>query len=332
MSRTSRRAPGSCLLILILAGCNGSPGPAGGDLRDGPPQVSREAAPPPLPDGRPPGDGTTRDRSRDTSPAPSCPATNLAAGDHTITLTFGGLQRDFDLHVPASLKSGVPAPLVVDFHGFMSDKFQQRLVSGTLAESDKQGFAVAYPNGWGAQRSWNAGAFCCGEAVQQKLDDVGLAKEIVQNVASSVCIDRKRVYATGISNGGMLSHRLACEASSVFAAVAPVAGRIDLQPITSCQPPRPVAVIAFHGLTDPLVPYADATASIARWVQVDGCSDAGTVTFTKGKSSCKTNATCQAGVKVALCSLDAGHITYFNADQVAIAPLAWDFFKDFSLP
>jgi polyhydroxybutyrate depolymerase len=223
-------------------------------------------------------------------------------------------------------------PLVLDFHGFTSDSFQQRLISGFLSQSDTSGFVVAHPNGYGVQRSWNAGPFCCGQAVAEKLDDVGLAKAIVKEISARVCIDPKRVYATGISNGGMLSHRLACEASSVFAAIAPVAGRIDLLPITSCQPGRPVPVIAFHGFTDELVPYQEAKNAIAHWVKVNGCTDPGSVTYTKGKASCTSYSTCSAGTKVSFCTLTAGHITYWNADSVSIAAVGWDFLSKFTMP
>ncbi len=266
-----------------------------------------------------------------SGPPPSCPPKPLGAGDHALTIDFGGKTRDYDLHIPKAVKAGVAAPLVLDFHGFTSDKVQQRWLSGFLHESDARGFIVAHPNGYGAARSWNAGAFCCGQAVAEKLDDVGLAKAIVQQIAGKVCVDAKRVYATGISNGGMLSHRLACEASSVFAAVAPVAGRIDI-PIASCAPGRPVSVIAFHGNNDELVPYLDAKNAIAHWVKVDGCTDAGSVTFSKGKSSCTTYSSCKAGTHVSFCTLDAGHISYWNGDNVTIAPLAWAFLSKFTLP
>src|SRR6185503_15380828 len=103
--------------------------------------------------------------------------------------------------------------------------------------------------------SWNAGDFCCGNAQSQGLDDVGLAKAIVAEVSSKACIDPKRVYATGLSNGGAMSHRLACEAADVFAATAPVSYPLDFTPFDKCQPSRPIAVIHQHALGDAVVPY-----------------------------------------------------------------------------
>lgn len=322
------------VLALTVASCSDSTPAPDGSLAD----RGRSDAPPGG-DARPLDLGGGREgRAADAKPpakdqtAPNGCATPLAAGDHLVTLSFGGKTREYDLHVPKGLKAGVAVPLVLDFHGFTSDKFQQRLISGFLGESDAHGFIVAHPNGYGAQRSWNAGPFCCGQAVAEKLDDVGLAKAIVQQIAGKVCIDPKRIYATGISNGGMLSHRLACEASSVFAAIAPVAGRIDLLPITSCAPGRPVSVIAFHGDHDELVPYSEAQNANAHWLKLNGCTDAGSATFSKGKASCTTWSACKAGTQVSFCTLDAGHITYWNVDNVAISTLGWQFLSKFSLP
>jgi polyhydroxybutyrate depolymerase len=320
------------LALCLAASCSDStPAPDAASADRG-----RSDAPPGL-DARPPDLGGGRDgKAADAKPpaadkaAPNGCATPIAAGDHLVTLGFGGKTREYDLHVPKGLKAGVAVPLVLDFHGLGSDKFQQRLISGFLGEADAHGFVVAHPNGY--EHSWNAGPFCCGKASAEKLDDLGLAKAIVQQIAGKVCIDPKRVYATGISNGGMFSHRLACEVSSVFAAVAPVAGRIDLFPITSCAPGRPVSVIAFHGDHDEVVPYSEAQIANAHWLKVNGCTDAGSVTFSKGKASCTTWSACKAATQVSFCTLDAGHITYWNVDNVAISTLGWQFLSKFKLP
>jgi len=308
-------APGSEAGGSDQAAPGDGPGPAGdlpGKLKDGP--------------------GATPDHALlSDQGAAICPAKPLAAGDHLQTIQFGGNGREFKLHVPKSLKPGAAAPLVLDFHGYVSDMDQQRAISGFLQKADEQGFVVAHGNGYGALRSWNAGG-CCGDAASKKLDDVGLAKAIAQQVAGLVCIDPKRVYSTGLSNGGMLSQRLACEAAGTFAAVAPVSGGISLAPMSACQPSRPMPVIEFHGTSDIIVPLSAATDTFGYWAKVDGCTGSATQTFSQGKATCKTYASCKAGVKLTLCLLDAGHIAYDNKDKVSIASLAWDFFKQFSLP
>jgi len=144
--------------------------------------------------------------------------------------------------------------------------------------SDQRGFIVAYPQGLriGVGVSWNAGS-CCGNTS----DDVGFVRDLVAQLESDYCIDPKRIFATGLSNGAMLSYRLACEASDVFAAVAPVAGAVVVQP---CSPSRPVPILAFHGTGDTIVPFNGGTDglyhvldfppvsySIDLWRSLDGC-------------------------------------------------------------
>ena len=118
-----------------------------------------------------------------------------------------------------------------------------------------------------------------------KVDDVGFARALVQVIAAEANIDLQRVYATGLSTGGAMSHRLACEAADVFAAVAPVAFPLAFAPLSNCQPSRPIAVLHFAGLTDGIVPYEggelfpglppipSAQESFTYWREVNGCGD-----------------------------------------------------------
>ena len=142
-----------------------------------------------------------------------------------------------------------------------------------------------------------------------------------------------------------MSHRVACEAANVFAAVAPVAGRIGLFPTTSCKPSRPIALIEFAGLHDPAVPYGgtglqpSAAQSLAWWRDQNGC-DSGPPDdrVDLGRSFCETYRSCTAGVQVELCSVEAsqvswipGHDLYLNPD-LDVARTAWEFLSRFRLP
>jgi polyhydroxybutyrate depolymerase len=193
--------------------------------------------------------------------------------------------------------------------------------------------------------SFNGGPLCCGAAAATQIDDVGFARAIVQAVAGEANVDRARVYSTGLSNGGYLSHRLACEAADVFAAVAPVAARIALIPTTLCQPSRPIALIELAGLHDPSVPYAgggllpSAAQSLAYWRDQDSCGSGPPderVDF--GTSYCEAYRSCSGGVQVELCSIEAsqeswlaGHLLYLNPD-LDVARMAWEFLSQFRLP
>ena len=281
----------------------------------------------------------------------------LTPGDHRRTLSFAGETRIYDVHIPPGYDQSTPVPLVLDFHGWQLNGTIQAGVSGWRSLADSEGFIVAHPLGlfgrpeapevdtsW-AGPSFNGGPLCCGAAFVTGTDDVGFARAIVQAVSAEANIDRARVYATGLSNGGYMSHRLACEAADVFAAVAPVAARIGLVPTTLCQPSRPIALIEFAGLHDPDVPYEgvslqpSAAQSLAYWRDQDGCgSGPPDERVDLGTSYCETYRNCNAGVQVELCSIEAsqvswlaGHLLYLNPD-LYIARTAWEFLSQFRLP
>ena len=112
-----------------------------------------------------------------------------------------------------------------------------------------EGFIAVHPKGGG--NTWNAG-LCCGEAMTAKVDDVGFVAAMLDELEARFCVDTDRVFACRLSNGGFISHRLACELSERIAAIAPVAGTNVTSP---CAPSQPVSVIHFHGTADTLVPY-----------------------------------------------------------------------------
>jgi polyhydroxybutyrate depolymerase len=202
----------------------------------------------------------------DTEAPLDCPGfAGLPAGNHARTLEHDGLERAYTIHVPAGLDPQLGAPLLLNIHGFMSNPVQQEQWTAMNASADPRGWITVYPAG--TDNSWNAGV-CCGEAASNGVDDVGFLRALVDDVADELCIDRARVHATGMSNGGYMSNRLACEASDVFASIAPVAGALGL---LDCAPPRPVAVLAIHGVQDPLVAHQLDEAAVAAWVGHDGC-------------------------------------------------------------
>src|SRR6185295_825778 len=146
-----------------------------------------------------------------------------------------------------------PAPngaLVLVFHGGGQRAFQIRRISGFDALADREHFIVAYPEAF--ERSWADGRRVT-IAEQQGVDDVGFTKAVVADIAKANPVDRSRVFAAGLSNGGALSHRLACDAADTFAAIGTVGGNIATNIVGSCRPSAPVALIAVQGLADPSV-------------------------------------------------------------------------------
>jgi polyhydroxybutyrate depolymerase len=211
------------------------------------------------------GDDTSSDDPT-TGPPFECMVTDpLPPGDYEHTLEHDGQARTYLLHVPESIDADVAAPLVLNMHGYLSSPQMQAQWSQLVATAGPRGWIVAHPTG--ASNSWNGGA-CCGDAASTDLDDVGFLKAVVDDIAGMACVDPRRVHATGLSNGGYMSHRLACEASDVFASVAPVVASLGFP---DCAPPRPVSVLAFNGVQDGLVAYEDAAASMRIWAEIDGC-------------------------------------------------------------
>ena len=193
---------------------------------------------------------------RTSASDPALKSINLPAGESTRKLTHDGLERSYILYVPASVNWSQPVPLVFVFHGGTGNAESAVRMSGFNNVADQNGFLVAYPNGTSRVSSdilltWNGGD-CCGFAQQKNVDDVGFVRAIVTDLQSLANIDPKRIYASGMSNGGILSQRLACEAADVFAAIAPVSGTLNFQ---NCNPSQPISVIEFHGTGDQHIPY-----------------------------------------------------------------------------
>jgi len=237
----------------------------------------------------------------------TCPNTALKAGNTRATLQHGGEMRSFIVHVPAGYDNSRPVPLVLNFHGATMSASLQQTTTGMDRKADAEGFVVVYPDG--IDRSWNAGV-CCRGAASGMVDDVGFARALVEHVEGRVCIDPKRVYAAGFSNGGRMSYRLGCEAADLFAAIAPVAGTKsfpDLMNTPGCKPSRPISLIDVMGSDDPRI---DAQpAQVAEWRAFNGCTDTEPkVSYTKGKHICHSYEQCAGGTSVTYCTVDGlGH-------------------------
>ncbi len=211
---------------------------------------------------------------------------STSSNDTTYTLTLEGRQRTYIVHVPPSYNGSQPLPVVFDFHGGLGNASTQMRTSNFEPLADQKDFIVVYPNGTGLLGdkllTWNGGT-CCGYAVNHHVDDVGFVRAILAKLESSYKIDSKRIYATGLSNGGIMSQRLACDASDVFAAIGPVSGTLN---DPECQPKEPVSVIEFHGTADQHLPYnggigdkslanvpfVSVKDTIDAWIKFDGCS------------------------------------------------------------
>src|SRR5436190_20092912 len=165
-----------------------------------------------------------------------------------MALTVGSLERHYLLHVP-SKPSGA---LLLAFHGGGESAPNLERVTGLSALSDREGFFVAYPEGY--ERSWADGRGTT-RADRTGLDDVAFARAIVADVARTRSVDMRRVFATGPSNGGLMVGRLACDAADLFAGVAPVIATLAPAIANRCRPAASISVIGIQGVADPVLPF-----------------------------------------------------------------------------
>lgn len=304
----------------LVAACGASaqepePAPATSTVR-APHNPTEAPAPPPPPQ-------VVALPAEPVPPAPStqacAPARKGLAGDRTVTLNVGGRERTFELHVPKTHDGTKGTMLLLNFHGYMMDGPGMRTVTKLDEYADLSGFIVAYPNGLG--RSFNAGD-CCGEAWKSNgANDVEFARAVVAHLSSEYCVDPALVYASGFSNGGFLSHRLACEASDVFAAIASVSGVMGIRPV-DCLPSRPVPVMQIHGTSDMVIPYdgghpfvplgpvafRSVEETLSTWRTRNSCLGSAETTYEKGDVKCQRWGTCKRDTHVELCTVaEGGH-------------------------
>jgi polyhydroxybutyrate depolymerase len=257
-----------------------------------------------------------------------------------MTVMHGGVERTFLLHVPASYDGKKLVPLVLDIHGYGGTAEYQKSTSGFREKSDEQGFLLAHPQG--LNNSWNGGQLCCGQSLADKVDDEGFLRALVEKVEGAGCVNAKRVYATGLSNGGAMSHLLACHSADMFAAAAPISMSNSFMP---CEPSRGISVTMFRATADELVPYdspsstfASAESDFTSWKERNACTGEAEMP----NALCKSYANCKDGAEVTLCTVpttsaaDApwgGHLLYAPAQRegVKIADFVWAMFERHSL-
>lgn len=255
-------------------------------------------------------------------------ASCLKPGDYTITTLHRGLPRIYLVHVPASYTGDRDVPLLLDFHGGGKDAWNERGASGQLAESDKRGFIAVWPNGIGLV--WN-GYGCCLHGNALQFDDAGFARAIVAAMKTRAAIDTNRVFVTGISNGGSMAHRMACEAADIVRSAVAVSFPLNTD---RCRPSRPIGVTAIMGTLDPfyegeapnpaLLPnplnigygIQPARESFAAWKRINGCSDVlSRVQLPAGTqydgSRWEEYRDCSGGVRTGLVTIaNGGHVLY----------------------
>jgi polyhydroxybutyrate depolymerase len=257
-------------------------------------------------------------------------ASRSSSGVQHASLTIDGQTRTYRLFIPPSLDPKQPAPLVVKLHGCLPGANGDGDAAGTHFDDEATAgrFIAVYPDG--LNDCWNGGN-CCTNA-----DDVTFISRLLDRLVKDLPINQSRVFATGVSGGGFMSYRLACELSTRFTAIASISGAMVFD---SCHPARPVSILEMHGTNDSNVPYAgvpngppSVAAVIQSWTALDGCVG-NPIQSQTGITKTSVWKGCKGGAIVRLDTVVGGHHTWFGSsfDPVPGEPNAnavvWDFFS-----
>jgi polyhydroxybutyrate depolymerase len=228
-------------------------------------------------------------RVQSSSPAPSVadevelPEVSeepLGPGDHVLSVVSGERVRTVRVHVPAAYNGTTPWPIVLVLHGGMRNAKAAQASFGFDAKADAAGFLVAYPDGLplsekAEDRGRNFWAFADGTE-QARADDVAFIAAAMAALELRLSVDPARIYAVGYSAGGMMAHRLGCELSARIAAIASVAGTLE---VAFCEPERAMPVLLLHGTADEFVPmdgdgphgFQSVDFTVDSWLTLNAC-------------------------------------------------------------
>ena len=207
----------------------------------------------------------------------------LSIGQQTIdgSITFAGIQRDYILYVPEIYTPGEAVPLILNFHGYTSNAFEQLNYGDFRPIADTAGFIVVHPMGTVdllGNTHWNVGWGT------SSVDDLGFTAALIDSLSAEFSINQDRIYSTGMSNGGFMSYHLACELSERIAAIASVTGTMNVNQPATCSPGHPMPVMEIHGTADATVPYTGnflfgtTPAAVAYWVTYNNCESTPSIT------------------------------------------------------
>ncbi|MDP3770144.1 MAG: PHB depolymerase family esterase [Candidatus Sungbacteria bacterium] len=183
------------------------------------------------------------------SPLPS-PGTAYKSGNYQESITVDGRTRTYIFRVPTTYSPEKIYPLVLVFHGGAGEGIKIASQTDFPEKADKEDFIAVFPDG--IEHSWNDGRDAT-KAYKQGADDVAFVRLLITNLTEKLSVDQKRIYATGVSNGAIFSHRLGCEMADVFAAIAPDVGSLAANLESRCIPLLPISIVVIQGTEDPFI-------------------------------------------------------------------------------
>jgi polyhydroxybutyrate depolymerase len=220
-------------------------------------------------------------------------ATTEAAVAQRATLVWEGRERGYLLFAPPAADDAAKLPLVIALHGAGQDAAAFAAETRFAAAAAARRMLVVFPDGSGVEPgklSWNA-HFCCGVGLAEGIDDLGFIGALIERIAAQRAIDRARIYATGMSNGGMLTYQLAAARPRWFAAIAPVSAAIggtsrSGERFVIVPPDMPVPVMILHGRKDPYVLYDGGSSAMLRYPERSNMAVADALSFWRAADGC----------------------------------------------
>jgi polyhydroxybutyrate depolymerase len=266
-------------------------------------------------------------------------------GDYRFSFIRDKDGRDYSVHVPHTYR-GQPMPMVVALHA-QEGEGEFAKDDDLTRQSEQAGFIIVAPNGYspfadslyrfpqGSRATWNAGR-CCGPAKSHDADDVGFIREVIRRVEQQASVDPQRIFVMGYANGAMMAWRLACDDPEIKA-ITPIAGTDNTE---VCRPQHPVAVIEFHSLHDPDVPFTGGTASRqlgssevtsvdesqAKWIGLDRDDPAPVRILSSRYGYCDLHRAQPGGMPVEICVTIKGRESW-PAHGLQPYKLMWAFFS-----
>lgn len=271
-------------------------------------------------------------------------------------LMHDGVMRTYQVYLPAAYSEGADLPMVLNLHGFGSNVFEQVLYSGLNTVAESNDFIVITPQGLVGTTTWGATDTQWDAYFGTGTDDLGFLSKLIDVAYQDYHIDLARVYSTGMSNGGFMSYRLACELSDRIAAIASVTGAMPLAMLDNCASARKIPILEIHGTADAVVPYGGTPlftlgteAGIDWWLEHNNCTNSALITeiedIDMADGSTATSykyQNCATNTQVWLFKVENGSHTWPGAfalpgagstnQDFSASEVIWEFFSQFTHP
>jgi polyhydroxybutyrate depolymerase len=283
--------------------------------------------------------------------ANALPAQASSGRPNEYRITVDRRERTYLVDLPPRYDSRQRYPLVLDFHGGGGSPAAAREQTGFSTLGQQVGAIVVYPAGSGRLGddrllTWNTET-CCGYAQRARIDETRFVRTLLDTLQRTYSIDSRRVFATGLSNGGMMAHLVGCRLGDRIAAIAVISGELTVD----CRPARPVSVLIIHGTADQNLPFDGGSGrkalsphdvrpvayAVDRWRAIDQCRDSASVVVT-GAVTHSSWTSCADGTVVELYRIEGGGHAWPGGQRMSRlldAPsttldatrVAWDFFS-----